>query len=190
MLKARSAFAGMPVALPGSAGVEVIDRDGLGIATVLVRRGQAAALAQRVHERFGIDLPSAARRVVAGDIAFACTGPGAWLATCEDGANAFCGQVKEAIGESASVSDQSDGYAVLRLSGPRVREALAKVIPLDLHSRVFEAGHVASTVASHIGVTLWRLDDGADKAPVFEIVASRSFAGSLWHSIFGHPDGS
>ena len=189
MLKARSAFARLPIALRGSHGVEVIDRDGLGIATVLVRKGQGAALSQRVHERFGIDLPSVPRRFAAGDIAFACTGPGAWLATCEDGANAFCVQLEAAFGELASVADQSDGYAVSRLSGPRVREALAKVIALDLHPRVFKVGDMASTVASHVNVTLWRLDDGSDRAPVFEIAAPRSFAGCLWHSIGGNPGG-
>jgi sarcosine oxidase gamma subunit len=42
---------------------------------------------------------------------------------------------------------------------------------------------VASTVASHIGITLWRLDDAADATPVFEVAVFRSLAGSFWHAL-------
>jgi len=83
----------------------------------------------------------------------------------------------------ASVSDQSSGYALLRLTGPKLRDALAKMLPIDLHERAFATGDVASTLASHVGVTLWRLEDGADGSPVFEIAMFRSLAGSFWHAL-------
>jgi sarcosine oxidase subunit gamma len=60
---------------------------------------------------------------------------------------------------------------------------LAKILPIDLDERAFEPGKVASTAASHVGTTLWRLEDAADGSPVFEIVMFRSFAGSFWHSL-------
>jgi len=86
------------------------------------------------------------------------------------------------IGAFAAVCDQSDGYAVLRLTGPMLRSALSKLIPIDLHSRAFKAGDVASTVAAHMGVTLWRLPD-ADGALVVDIAVFRSLAGSFWHAL-------
>ncbi|MDB6083435.1 MAG: hypothetical protein JWN43_1316, partial [Gammaproteobacteria bacterium] len=44
----------------GHGGVSVTDLDGLGLATVIVRRGQLAALTERVRERFGLALPRGA----------------------------------------------------------------------------------------------------------------------------------
>ena len=180
ILVPQSAFGNIAVADAGR-GVTVSDRDGLGVATVLVRNGQADALAARVKEAFGIDLPRGPRRAASGGVAFAGTGPEAWLAVAENGGNAFAASLKEGLGDQAAVVDQSDGYAVLRLSGPRVREALAKGVSLDLHARAFAVGDVAATIVSHIGATLWRLDDGKDGSPVFELVVFRSLAGSLWH---------
>lgn len=183
MLVARAPFADLPAASAARRGVIVSDRDGLGLATVLARKGQSEALAQRVRERFRIELPQGSRRATAGDVALAGTGPGAWLASCERGGNAFAVSLRETIGDLAAVSDQSDGYAVLRLSGPGVRDTLCKLIPVDVHARAFEVGDVAVTAAAHIGATLWRLEDYSPGSPIFEIAVFRSFAASFWRAL-------
>ncbi len=157
-LTSRAAFADLPVTAPGS-GVVVHERDGLGVASVLARRGQQDAFMKQVRERFGIELSSGPRRSAAGDCAFIATGPGAWFATVERAGQGFVTSLADALGESAAIADQSDGQAVLRVSGPKAREALCKLVPIDLHPRIFRSGDVAVTVAAHIGATLWRLDD-------------------------------
>lgn len=176
----RGPFVDLPVSASSGRGVIVSDRDGLGLATVLARRGKSAALAQRMREHFNIELPREPYRATAGPFALAGTAPGAWLATFEQGGNAFAVRFREIVGDLASVSDQSDGYAVLRLTGPKVRDALCKLVPVDVHPRVFKVSDVAVTVAAHIGVTLWRLEDHADGSPVFEIAVFRSLAASFW----------
>ena len=65
---------------------------------------------------------------------------------------------------------------MLRLSGDRVRDVLAKGVPVDLHPRNFRTGDVASTLVAHIGVQIEQLDD----RPTFQLMAFRSLAGSLW----------
>jgi sarcosine oxidase subunit gamma len=179
----RSAFASLAAPSDRSSGVLVSDRNGLGLATVLARKQQRERLAARVREHFGIELPHGPWRAATGDVAFAGTGPGGWLATCEAGANAFAITLTQLLGGVASVADQSDGFAVLRLSGPRVRDALGKLLAIDLHPSAFRPGDVAATIAAHIGVTLWRLEDDAGGVPVFEMAAFRSLAESLWHAI-------
>ena len=176
-------FESQPGVTATGRGVVAIDRDGLGLATVLVRKGRAAALSQRARDLFDIELPKRPRHVTAGDVAFAGTGPEAWLAIRERGGNSFASFLRDSFGDVASVSDQSDGYAVLRLTGPKLRDTLAKLIPIDVHPRAFTQGDVASTVASHIGVTLWRLEDGRDGLPVFEIAVFRSLAATFWHAL-------
>jgi len=182
-LISRAPFADHPVNPSELHGVTVSDRDGLGLAIVLVRKDKTAALAERIRSHFDIELPQGPQRTTAGELALAGTGPGAWLATSERGRTALAQSLRETIGDLASVSDQSDGYAVLRLSGPKLRATLCKLIPIDVHPRTFRIGDAATTVAAHIGVTVWRLEDGPDGSPVFEIAMYRSYAGSFWHAL-------
>jgi sarcosine oxidase subunit gamma len=180
MMTPRAPFAGLEMAHSIGGGITLRERDGLGIATILARKGKVTALIERLQALHGLALPQGPRRVRVAGLSLAGTGPGAWLATHGTAGNSFAASLTETIGDLASVSDQSDGYAVLRLSGPRVREALCKLVPIDLHSRVFGVGDVAGTIAGHVNVTLWRLEDGTDASPVFEIALYRSYAGSFW----------
>ncbi len=179
LLAPRSAFAGLAKAVGSGNGVVASDRDGLGLATVLARRGKGAALAERVQARFGLVLPRGPQRAANDAAAFAGIGPDAWLATGASG-DGFAASLRDALGDLAAISDQSGGSAVLRLSGKRVRDALAKGVAIDLHPRAFVPGDVAVTAAAHIGLTLWRLPDDAEGA-VFEVAVARSLAGSFWH---------
>jgi len=79
------------------------------------------------------------------------------------------------VGLFAAVSDQSDARLVLRLSGPKLRDVLAKGVPIDLHPNVFKPGDVATTLVAYIGVQLDRIDEAS-----FQLTAPRSMAGSLW----------
>jgi methylglutamate dehydrogenase subunit D len=182
-LTARAPFTDLAFTCAPGQGVRVEDRDGLSIATVLLRKRRMATLCQRVRERFGIELPRGSRRVEGNGVAFAGIGPEAWLATCEARGNDFVPFVNATLGDAASVCDQGSGYALLRMTGPKLRETLAKMLPLDLHLRAFAPGDVASSIASHVGTTLWRLQDAADGSPVFEIAVFRSLAGSFWHEL-------
>jgi heterotetrameric sarcosine oxidase gamma subunit len=171
--------------------VVVTERNELELASVMVRKRQHAALVERLWERFQIELPQGPCRTCAGRLALLGTGPGTWLAmqvTTAPSASAepplaLTPALTEAIGDLTSVCDQSDGYAVLRLSGPNIREMLCKLVPLDLHPRAFKIGDVASTAVAHMGVTLWRLDDEATGLSVFELAFYRSFAKSFWHAL-------
>jgi sarcosine oxidase subunit gamma len=97
-------------------------------------------------------------------------GPGRWL---------FLGQPLENLTPSlkheASLSDHSDGYALFEVWGPKVRDALAKGVPVDIHPDYF-SDQVAVTVVAHIGTILWQ--SGQDR---FTLAVFRSFAGSFWH---------
>jgi sarcosine oxidase subunit gamma len=182
-LTPSAAFANLPVIATQGSGVIVHERDGMGIASVIAKRGQQEALTKQIRERFGIALSPGPKRSAAGDYAFIATGPGAWFATGEVAGNALVTSLREALGEYAAISDQSDGQAVLRVSGPKARDALCKLVPIDLHPRIFRKGDVAVTVAAHIGATLWRLNDDPNGQAVFEIAVFRSLAQSFWTAL-------
>lgn len=166
----------------GPPGVTVTERVGLGMASVVARRGQADALAASVRDAFGLDLPTTPRRAVGRDVAFVWSGPDQWLAVAEGPlAESPLAEVLEAVLAErleglAAVADQGNGRALLRVHGPRARAALAKGVPIDLDPRAFRPGDAALTAASHIGLQLWQLDE----APTYEIAVARGFAASFW----------
>lgn len=164
-------------------GVIATERDGLGIARIAAHRGQSAKVAELLRARFGVEPPNASRRASLDDFAIAGIGPESWLATRDNAGNAFAQSLRLLLEDYGSVSDQSDAYVISRLAGPKVRETLAKLIPLDLHPRSFQVGDVAQTVCGYVNVTLWRLEDTAQSGATFEVWAGRSFAVSLHQAI-------
>lgn len=158
----------------GPAGVTITPREGLALASVTAVDGAEEKLAASVQERFGLSLPEPGAALFSGETGLIWSGPGQWLALAPtrrdlDGLGA-------ALTGLAAVADQSDGRAVLRLSGPDARRALEKGVSVDLHPRTFGSGRTAVTAVAHIGVQLWQRDD----RPTYEIAVARSFAGSLW----------
>jgi methylglutamate dehydrogenase subunit D len=179
-LAERSALAG--IATPGhygragTTGVVIEEITDLGFASIICKREKHFALINAVNTAFGIVLPDGPRRVTRAHVTFAGIGPDQWIASA-DGAEAagFVARVRARIGPFAAVSDQSDARLVLRLSGPRVRDALAKGVPVDLHPKAFKPGDVACTVVSYINTQIDMLDDAT-----YQLAAPRSMAGSFW----------
>ena len=178
-LSPRPAYPGLPTHTGEPAGV-IVAEERLALATVLARRGALQPLRERVRETHLLDLPEGPQVVSGGGVSFIGTAPGAWLAvgTAEQNLQA---KLASELSGLAAVSDQSDGYAVLRLSGARIRDALAKGFTIDLHPSTFLPGTAAVTSVAHIGAILWRMPGQDALIPVFHVAVFRSFAESFWH---------
>ena len=175
--KPTGALAGIAAPAPVvGAGLIAQPLENLGLATVLARKGSREALAAKVKATYGLDLPKGPGRAAAGAVSLVATGPGAWLAVSEGGPDGWAQSLAVTLEGLASVSDQSDGYAAVRLQGPAVVDVLAKGVFLDLHPSVFPVGAAGGTVVAHMGVILWRRE-----ALVFDLLSYRSYAASLWH---------
>lgn len=163
----------------GVPGVTITERPFLAAASLSLRAGRREALAARLLERFGLALPQAPSRSAAGPVSLVWSGPAQWLAFDEarQGIDrfGFAQALADAVGQAASVTELSGARAVFHLAGPDAQEALTRLVPVDLDMSVFPAGHVALTLAGHVGVTLWRREDGEG----FAICCYRSFAASL-----------
>jgi methylglutamate dehydrogenase subunit D len=178
----RSALHG--IALPGrhgnaegAAGLRIEERSDLAFASVIAKREKRFMLVNAVNTAFGVALPDGPRRASKGGVTFAGTGPEQWMASAEGpDAAGFAVRLRGRIGPFAAVADQSDARLALDLSGPRVRDVLAKGVAIDLHPKVFKPGDVASTPIAYIGVQL----DMLDVVPIYRLTAPRSMAGSLW----------
>lgn len=146
-------------------------RRGLGIASIMARKGVAA---EKLTAALGLAVRDGPFRTEQAGWQVIGTGPGMWLLLREEPAPDWIDDLRSELSELASVSDQSSGYAVFRLSGPSARTLIQRGAYIDLDPAVFQIDAVATTVIAHIGVTLWQ--DGADS---FHIALFRSFSQSF-----------
>jgi len=157
-------------------GVSVRPRNGLGMMSIATPHGGAAALAHVLHEHARLVRPGPGCWVGDDALALLWCAPGQFLAVGDAGA---VQRFADALRGAALLIDLAGSRAVVRLSGPSAREVLARVVSLDLHPRVMGPGRVAATVAAHIGVQIWQIDD----APSYDLAGPVSFAGSLLRAL-------
>ncbi len=139
------------------------------------------AFTQAVADALGLALPlTPCSRMAAGALQILWAGPDDWFVIDASASMASCAErvarLRAAVaGRHAAVTDVSSGYTVLELAGSPAREVLAEGCPLDLHPRVFPAGHCAGSHFFKASVWLWQTS--ADPAAGFGLLVRRSFAG-------------
>ncbi len=80
--------------------------------------------------------------------------------------------------EGAAVTDQSDGWAVLALSGAAALDVLARLVPVDLRLTACPIGSALRTQVNHMNAVILRTGEHA-----FEIMVFRSMARTAWHDL-------
>lgn len=83
-----------------------------------------------------------------------------------------------ALAEQAALTDQSDAWACVTLTGPDAEDVLARLVPVDMRAGAFEPGHTMRSQLQHINVSITRT--GAD---TFLILGFRAMAGTLVHDL-------
>lgn len=78
----------------------------------------------------------------------------------------------------AALTDQSDGWAGLSLSGPLAVDALARLVAIDLRASVFPTGRAARVGLNHMSMIVLRSGD-----ETFELYVFRSMARTAWHEL-------
>lgn len=81
----------------------------------------------------------------------------------------FVGSTPEITG--AVLTDQSDGWVILRLEGKQAEAVLARLVPVDFSAASFKRGHTARTMLFHMATSITRV-----KANAFDIMVFRSMA--------------
>ncbi|MCK1496710.1 sarcosine oxidase subunit gamma family protein [Bradyrhizobium sp. 188] len=143
----------------------------------LIATSHASGLQRLTSQLIGLHPPQTASAVLTYTHGLVWSGPDQWLLIARQ--REGFSDLLRLLSDEVAVSDQSHARAAMCVSGPRAREVLAKGAMIDLHPKVFPVGATALTSFAHIGVQLWRRQDGAD-GPVFEILVPRSMTGSYW----------
>lgn len=152
--------------------LEITERKGVALATIMARKGVART---HLSKPLGLSPPAGPQVAGAGPFSLIGVGPGVWFAVREGGPEDWIDELRQALAGAASVSEQTGGYLVLRLTGPGAQALLQSGAFIDLDPAVFGVGAAAVTAIAHIGVILWKVDDG----PTFDVALFRSFAGSF-----------
>ena len=150
----------VPLSIGGLQLVEVVPDQLLSISPFA---GQEGAVSAKLKDQIGTALPKINRR----HKTVQWFGHGIWLTT-----------VDVNLGDLAAVTDQSDAWAVVALSGAGGEDVLARLVPVDLRAAQFKTGHTARTMLGHMSVAISRTG-----AEVFEIIAIRSMAKTLIHEL-------
>lgn len=140
---------------------------------VLKRPLVFSVLAHAGHEA---DVEAALAEIAEVSVRF--VSPGEWLLVSEAIAPESLTRDLAMLRGRLSFVDQSEGRVVMRVSGPKVRDILAKCTALDLHPDAFPLGRSAATLVCHAMANLART--GADE---FEIAVMRSFSGHVFEEI-------
>jgi sarcosine oxidase subunit gamma len=117
--------------------------------------------------RLGLSFPDPGQVSAAGDLRLVWTGRD----------QAMLVGAPPPAGLAAAVTDQSDGWVCLSLTGPGAEAVLARLVPLDLRRAAFPPGRAARSGLNHMPLILWREDDG------FRLMTFRSMARSAWDEI-------
>jgi methylglutamate dehydrogenase subunit D len=147
---------------------------------VMARRNKRAELGRTVQTQFGVVLPDMPILARGNKVSLLWAGHHQWLALAADEVRAnLLTELQTSVGDAASLSDQSDARFAVMASGPKVRDTLAKLTPIDLHPRVFAPSQTALTLFGHLTGQITQIND----APSYELMVFRSFAQCFWRAI-------
>ena len=153
----------------------IADVTELGLQGMITLRGNPAAtkVKSAAKAATGVAVPKA------GAVALADEGGICWMSPDElllmvpyEEVDARLETLQKAMAkEHALAVDVSDARAVFALSGPRAREVLAKLAPVDLSPNAFTPGMMRRTRLAQVAAAFWMTDE-----ETFQIVCFRSVA--------------
>ncbi len=87
-------------------------------------------------------------------------------------------QASDGLKPNAYITDQSDSWVMLAVSGEHCRAVLARICAVDLHKAKFPIGNVVRTLMAHQGVIIYRHSDDS-----FRLLAPSSSARSFLQAL-------
>jgi sarcosine oxidase subunit gamma len=154
---------------------EIVDT---ALASVSLRLGAAEAFAAAAGDLFGTALPEPGHWASGETFTLIWTGPDQWFVEApldtHDGIDLI---LKERLGRTASLTDQTDGWVRFDIEGATVVDLLERLCPVP--SRRMQTRDATRTLLEHIGCLLICRETGRR----FSVLGPRSYAASLHHAL-------
>ena len=158
--------------------VRIAEVTGKSIMSVSTPMGGEDALAAALRTAHDADVPGAGQVTESGSTMFLGLARDQFFVLTEDLGHWPEKRVAAALNGAGYVTDQSDSWVILRVSGADSRAALARICPIDLHASVFGRGSLARTSMEHLGAII--VAEGGDD---FLVMSARSSAKSFLHAV-------
>ena len=148
---------------------KIIELDKLALTSISAYKGKPKKLSEQLKKSHGMALPHNGR------------------ATGREGARALWfgrhtllvgPKCDEKLTKFAILTDQSDAWVVLRMSGDLIEDVLMRLSPVDVRFKTFRTGVVLRTGLQHVNVTLHRIG-----ANTIDVYGFRSMAKTLCHDL-------
>ena len=158
--------------------VTLTEVPGIALASVAARRGHDDECAKTLKLLLGAAAPDPGKSISGAPYSALWTGPGQWMLSADfDAHEDIAAQVKGQLGNTASVTEQSDAWVCFDLAGARVFAVLELLCNINL--TLFGAGDASRTSIHHLGCFVICIEP--DKA--VRIIGPRASAGSLHHAV-------
>lgn len=176
-LKAKSPLDGF---VRDFAGISVWEVTGRAIVSASVPHGGEAALNGKLQDGYAVDIPAV------GESLHSQTDNACLMGVTRDQFFILFDEmgevplvrVRDRLGEAAYLTDQSDSWVLLSVSGPQARAALERICMLDLNPGRFQPGQVARTSMEHMGVIIL-----CEDRDTYLLLSLRSSAKSFLHAV-------
>lgn len=177
-LKPITALGGTEFRVDKVAGVTLTEKPGIALASVTARQGHEAACRAHLADVLEGPAPGPGKCRLHDPEAAFWMGPDQWMAgapfdTHED----LAAQLKARMGETASITEQTDAWVCFDLQGDRMEDVVELLCNIDI--RAMKTGDATRTSIHHLGCFLLRRDP-ADWVRIF---GPRASAGSLHHAL-------
>ena len=177
-LKAITPLGGTEPRVDGFDGLVISERPDRALASVGARQGSEDAAAQAARDLLGFDLPAPARWSTASDYMAWWMGPDLWMVDAPHSSHEMlASQIKAAVGDNASVVEQTDGWCRFDVEGNRSLDLFERLTNANLRSAT--EGTALRTSIEHVGCFVLCLEAGKR----FAVIGPRSSAASLHHAL-------
>lgn len=176
MLKAMTALGAHAPATVTVGPLTVTERFDVALASVAARRGRMADL-EAAAKAAGLPLPEPARHLAGTPYSTFWVAPEMWFVEADMASHELIAtMLKDALGDAASVTEQTDAWVCLDLAAPDLAPLLERLCNVDFPG--VPDGHATRTMLEHLGCYLIKHGPGAAR-----LYGPRSSAASLLHAI-------
>ncbi|WP_421980285.1 sarcosine oxidase subunit gamma [Roseibium sp.] len=148
---------------------------GLALASVAVRTGKEDAAAARLSDILGTDLPPPGKFRQGADHTAFWIGRDQWMIAADhETREHLASGLKSVLQDTASVTEQNDGWVCLDVSGPDLSGVFERLMHAD--TALLSEGAALRTAIEHIGCFILCLETDTH----YRLFAGRSFGGSLF----------
>ena len=177
-LKPLTPLGGAEPRSDGFPGLTITENTSRALASLTARQGHEAACVTKANELIGAALPAPGQSVATSAFSAFWIGPDSWMIDADHASHEMLAvEVKAAVGDTASVVEQTDGWCRFDITGPAACDLFERLCNVDI--RTMQSGAATRCSIHHIGCYLWCHETGTS----FSALGPRSSAKSLHHAI-------